>query len=131
MNRRRYRRISGVIVLLAMMLAGVGTTIAEDQVIQRASSQYFRIQSEVGKNRRGAAIVSGYLYNDYGYTADNIQFLIEGLDAAGQVVSKDFVRYMGAVAPFSRSSFDYKVSGAAANYRVSVYWYDWSARGGG
>ena len=130
MNRRSSRGIPGALALIMLLVSALGTAVAQDMPIGR-SAPHFRVQAESGKNRRGATTVSGYIYNDYGYAAGNIQLLVEGVDNQGRLIGKKVVPVVGVVPPFGRLSFEAPAPGDASSYRVSVYWYDWVCRGDG
>ena len=116
-------RIGGIIVVTALLFLDAGAAIA-----QRGDS-HFRVESEAGKNRRGKPIISGYVYNDYGNPAGKIQLLIEALDAQGQVTGKNVVPVIGFAPVFNRLYFEVPARADAVTYRVSVYSFEWFARG--
>ena len=108
--------------------SAVGTAVAQGGYIGRASP-YFSVQSESGKNRRGVTTVSGYIHNEYGLHAGNLEILIEGSDNQGQVTIKTVVPVLGSVPPFGRLYFEARTLGDAASYRVTVHWFEWIGRG--
>ena len=130
MNRRRpLSWVPGAIGFAALLVSGLGPAVAQDTGRRVDASRYFRVESESGQNRRGTLTVRGYVYSNYGYNAGEIQLLIEGLDDQEQVTVKRVVPILGSVPPFGRLYFESPAPGAAAHYRVSVYWYEWIARG--
>ena len=130
MNHRRRHRMFSNVVLGGMMAIGLGTAVADEASLGRATP-YFRIQSESGKNARGATRVTGYVYNDSGSYINNVQLLVESVDDAGQVIAKRVTPIVGAVAPLNRGYFDVPAPGAAASYRVTVYSFNWVGCSGG
>lgn len=128
MNTQCFRRIPGVIALGMLLVTSLAIAGCAETLVPRAAPS-FRVQSEITKNRRGATRVIGDLYNDYGSAADHIELLVEALDERGQVVAKRVVPFLGSVPPLGRTFFDVPAPAAAASYRVSVYWFEWFARG--
>ena len=75
--------------------------------------------------RRGRPAVHGYINNRWGLVATNLQVTVEGLDAAGTVISTIVDRLPGEIAPGSRSYFEVLVP-ATSNYRVLLSSYSWT-----
>jgi len=73
---------------------------------------------------RGKPTVHGYINNRWVMVANNFQVTVEGLDAAGTVISSTVDRVPGDLAPGSRSYFEVLVP-ATSNYRVSLSSYSW------
>jgi hypothetical protein len=101
---------------------GVAPSASVDTAIQ-GWGQWFRLDWQAVPRPDGGEI-GGYIYNDYGAAAANVQILAQGVDAAGNVVGQKIVWVSGTVPALDRSYF--KVSGlpAAPQYRVSVWAFD-------
>jgi len=61
----------------------------------------------------------GYVYNDYGQAAEDIEFLITGLDSAGQPVSTAIRHISDTVPARGRGYFDVQMP-ESSSYRVDV-----------
>ena len=114
-----------VAAVLAAVVVGTGAGWAQDV------ARHFRLEWEVAKGRRGQAVVSGYLYNDYGVPAVRVQLLVEVLDASGRTVAEAVAYVDREVPPFGRAYFEVGVPRAGAGYRVRVNFYDWMVVPGG
>jgi hypothetical protein len=117
-----------VLALLAMMLSGSETS-AQSYAIPGAD-RFFRIEWEQRQTKHGQ-IVAGYVYNSHGASADRVMLRIEGLDAAGNVVSTTTSYVMGTVPRFGRSYFEVRVPEGATTYRLTVLSFDWINGTGG
>ena len=126
MNTRRARTMVGSLVVGAVLLGGCSVS---SQELASRSAAPFRVESSAAKDRRGNTKISGYIYNSYGYNAGNFQLLVVGVDEGGQVISKRVVPILGTVSPVGRMYFEIPAPGLAASYQVSVYFFDWIARG--
>ncbi|MBI4634705.1 MAG: hypothetical protein HY727_00010 [Candidatus Rokubacteria bacterium] len=93
------------------------------------SGQYFRLEWEAGKTRSGRPRIDGYLYNDHGLGAVNVQLVVEVLDAGGQVTGHVIGYVTGEVPAKGRAYFSVALPAAGAGYRLQVRTFDW--RGGG
>lgn len=114
-----------VVAVLAAVVVGTGAGWAQDV------ARHFRLEWEVAKARRGQAVLSGYLYNDYGLPAVRVQLLVEVLDASGRTVAEAVAYVDREVPPFGRAYFEVAVPMAGAGYRVRVNFYDWMVVPGG
>jgi hypothetical protein len=85
-------------------------------------ARQFRLDWQVTKHTRGA-IVRGYLGNPYAVPARDIHLLVEGLDAAGGVVTRTTSAVRRIVLSGDRVPFDV-LAGDAERYRVSVVAFD-------
>jgi hypothetical protein len=62
--------------------------------------------------RAGAAVaivarrLDGYVYNSYGRPAENVQVLVQALDASGAVIDQRLAWVPGGVPQLSRASFE-------------------------
>lgn len=93
--------------------------------------QYFKLDWQAGA-RGGSPVLEGHLFNDGGFTATHVRLLVDGVDAAGNIVDQQVV-WLGTpdVTPGTRTPFEITLARAAAGYRVSVFSFDWVQRGGG
>jgi hypothetical protein len=122
-------------VVLAFLL-GTGLTTAMPALRPHAADaqeggqtalgeQFFRLDWSVKDDHNGHAMISGYLYNDYGEAADQVQLRITELDASGRPIGTYVAPIGGTVPGFDRAYFNVKVSGRAPSYRVAVYSFNW------
>ena len=112
-----------VAALLAALLIAAGAGWA--QTSGGPFAHYLRLDWEVTKGRRGQALVSGSLYNDYGFPAVRVQLLVEGVDASGQTINETVVYIDREVPARGRASFEAAVPARGAAYRVTVHFFDW------
>jgi hypothetical protein len=117
-------------VALALMLGmgltatvpavGLRTASAQDRAQATAADQSFRVNWTVSPGAPGESRISGYVYNDNGDPAEQVQIRITQLDASGQPVTSFVKPIDDTVPPFDRSYFDVQVPGQAASYQVAV-----------
>ena len=110
-----------------LVLLGPGTLSAQNYVIQGAE-RYFRVESTSMPGRRGP-VVSGYVYNTYGHTADRVRLIVESVDGAGQVTATTLVDVLGTIGPGDRRYFEATVPREGASYRVRIASFDPIGRG--
>jgi hypothetical protein len=116
-------------VLLATVVAvsGVATALSPSASVTTAIQgweRHFRLDWTAQGPPSGRAI-DGYIYNNYGSHASNVQILAQALDGSGSLVGQQLAWVPGGVPPLSRSYFKVPALPAAASYRVSVWAYDW------
>jgi hypothetical protein len=116
--------------LMAVAVVGYAGPSPAQSYLMQGSEQFFRVQWEAGKSRRGAPIVSGYVYNTYGSSATRVGMLVEPLDAAGKVIEQRVYPIAGDIPNDGRLYFELTVP-PAAQYRVKVASWDWLRGGGG
>lgn len=119
------RHVTAVFAL-ALMFAPPATTLAQNWAMQGIEN-YFRVEWEAGTGRRGA-IVSGYVYNTTGMTADRVRLGVDTLDGAGQVTATTIGDVLGTVPPGNRTYFEVPVKNPGP-YRVRVLSFDPIGRG--
>lgn len=90
-----------------------------------------RLDWEAGTRRGGKPVIQGYVYNDHGRPAADVQLLVETLDASGAVVARTIGFVLGVVQFNSRAYFEVPLRAAGASYRVTVTSLDWKGGGGG
>jgi hypothetical protein len=124
-------RLMGVAALI-MFVVGCTTTGGAGGVSPSASvttaiqgwEHYFKLDWTAEPKPNGTEI-GGYVYNNYGAQAVNVQILAQGLDEQGNLVGQKLEWVQGGVPPLQRSFF--KVAGLppAPRYRVAVWAFDW------
>jgi hypothetical protein len=121
-------------IVAAMLVLGMGVQAGAELLTPRIIGweQFFKLDWQADQ-RRGRPVVSGHIMNDWGFSARNIQLLVEGLDGTGNVVAQK-VSWLGSeLTPGTRAYFEEPVPqpAPAATYRVSVFAWDWVQAGGG
>ena len=92
--------------------------------------RYFTLQWQAADTKDRPS-VQGYIRNDYGFGAQKIRLLVDSLDAAGALTAQTIAYVPLELTPGSRSYFEARVPARAANYRVSVFQWEWIQAGGG
>ena len=110
----------GTAVATVIPIAGVRVASAQDGTAQSVADEYFRVDFSVSAVGSDADRITGYVYNRYGDTADQVQLRVTALDAAGRPGPSYLERIADSVPPFDRMYFDLKVPGHAAAYSVTV-----------
>ena len=72
-----------------------------------------------GAGRAGTSRITGYVYNDYGEAAEDIELKITGLNAAGQPVNTMFRHMSDTVPSRGRGYFDLQVP-VSESYKIDV-----------
>lgn len=90
--------------------------------------EFFHVEWAAAAGRRGQARITGYVYNDHGEAAVNVQLRITALDSTGQAVDTVVEPVRGTVPGFSRAYFDVPVP-AGPSYQVSVMSFDFMGLG--
>lgn len=120
----------GAVVVTVMMavaaLAGCAGNhlVPPDGVttLEPAWPNWFRLEYGVDTGANGARRISGYLYNNYGEPAHDVQILTQALDPSGAIVSQRIEWLSGGmVPPLGRTYFEVRGLPAAEQYRVSVW----------
>ncbi len=128
MNRGR-SLIMAISLLLGTTLApharGVNLSAAEaEDAKPTLSEQLFHVEWTGGASPPNQFRIVGYVYNDYGQDAVNVQLRISGVDASGRTVGS-VIKPVGDTVPGSgRVFFDVRVPGTASSYRVAVESFD-------
>jgi hypothetical protein len=110
--------VAVILAFFGVALSGCGR--AGDVV--PGPARQFQLDWQVTKHARGA-VVRGHLANPYAVPARDIHLLVEGLDAAGGVVTRTTSAVRRIVLAGDRVPFDVLV-GDAERYRVSVVAFD-------
>jgi hypothetical protein len=110
--------------------AGCAQPTQSPQLLQPLAvdwASYFTVEWQATP-QDGRALVSGKVTNTTGWGARRIQLLVEGLDAAGRVVSQR-VAWLGVDLPAAdRAFFEVPVAPPSAGYRVQVFAFDTGRR---
>jgi len=125
MAQRTFRTLGGLVLLGAAVAGCTGAAagvLPSDSVTTAIQGweHWFRLDWAAQAKPAGSEI-DGYIYNNYGASASNVQILAQGLDGAGNVVSQKIAWVQGTVPGFNRAYF--RVAGLAPTdrYRVSVW----------
>ena len=87
------------------------------------SDQFFRVEWTVSPGRLGDSRITGYVYNQYGDAAENVQLRISEVDASGRAASSVTRPVYGTVPAEDRSYFDVQVP-TSSSYQVAVQSFD-------
>jgi hypothetical protein len=111
------RWLLGTVATLAAVAPAIAPALAATEV-QESSDQAFRLEwSKDGKK------VSGYVYNRTSRYAAKMSLLVEGVDAAGKVITAT-TTWVPDVPPNNRAYFQVAVADAPS-YRISILSYNW------
>ena len=108
--------------LLVPALLALGACARGGDLTPRAERQ-FQLRWDAMRVEHGA-VVRGEIRNPYGFAARNIHLLVEGLDAAGEVVTRTAWPMPQIVRTGERATFDIPVPAGPERYRVNVVTYD-------
>ena len=125
MRKEATMRYRSTLFALLLLLAPTASS-AQSYAIQ-GTEHYFRLEWEATTARRGP-VISGYVYNRSGTTADRVRLGIDSLDGAGQVTASEIGYVFGTVPAGNRAYFEIPVR-RAENYRVRVLSFDPVGRG--
>ena len=115
--------LPGVSVRAAEAAAGVQATGATQKASPTLSDQFFRVEWTAKPGPDGTSRITGYVYNQYGEAAQNVELKISELDASGHATSSVTRPVFGTVPAENRSYFDVKVP-SSPSYRVAVRSFD-------
>ena len=120
------------LVAASLLILGTGAAASSAPLrpLVRGWERYFKLDWEAGM-RGDRPAVTGHIFNDGGFAATRIRLLVETLDASGQVVSQTEDWLPGMLTPGMRAFFEVPVPQRAAEYRVSVFAFEWLPRGKG
>lgn len=122
-----------LLATMAVLALAAGSPVRPAAALSATSSVDARIRLdwEVGTTRGGRPVIQGYVYNDYGRPASDVQLLVETLDASGAVIGRTVGFVRGVVQLNDRTYFEVPIKVTGASYRVSVTGFDWRGGGGG
>ena len=100
------------------------TTFGQDAAIMNEESaaladRFFHVEWMAGPGRAGMSRITGYVYNDYGQEAQDVELRITGLDSGGQPVSAVVQHLSDTVPSRGREYFDLQVP-LSPSYQVNV-----------
>jgi hypothetical protein len=123
-------RMKTLVALLALVVL-MATPLAAQHLTPLVVGweQFFKLDWQVDA-RKQQPLVWGYLLNDWGMPASQIQLLVEGLDASGSVVGQKVTWFGSTLTPGVRAYFEVPVPWQAPAYRVSVFAFNWIQAGG-
>ena len=129
MNRQIPFMIGAALLLNAATLPGVSVRAAEaadgvqvaatQEASPTLSDQFFRVEWTASPGGQGDSRITGYVYNQYGDAAENVQLRISEVDASGRVVSSVTRPVFGTVPGEDRAYFDVQVP-TSPSYQVAV-----------
>ena len=93
---------------------------ANQPSIPRLADRLFRVEWTAGATGQDETRIIGYVYNDSGRDATNVELRISQLDAAGRTVRSVIKPVGDPVQSGSRVFFDLQVAGTSPSYRVAV-----------
>jgi len=122
-----------LLATMVLLALGAGTSVRPASALDAVSTvdPRIRLDWEVRIGRGGRAVIEGYVYNDYGRPASEVQLLVETLDASGAVIARDIGFVRGVVQFNDRAYFEVPLKVTGASYRVSVTSLNWKGGGGG
>jgi hypothetical protein len=122
-----------LLATMVLLALGAGSPVRPAAALGAASTvdPRIRLDWEVRIGRGGRAVIEGYVYNDYGRPASEVQLLVETLDASGAVIARDIGFVRGVVQFNDRAYFEVPLKVTGASYRVSVTSLNWKGGGGG
>ena len=124
MNRWRLL-VMGISLLLGTTVAPVVSSVTflaarAEAANPTLSEQLFRVEWVGGASPPDQFRIVGYVYNEYGKDAVNVQLRISEVDASGRTVGS-VTKPVGDTVPASgRAFFDVQVPGTTPYYRVAV-----------
>lgn len=145
-------RIHRSVITVAIMTAALGGTALGTGGIARAGSAddpttfeknaavpkqddtignlYFHVVWTADVGRPGMTRLTGYVYNDYGEAAKDVELQVTGVDAAGRPVSRMIQPITDTVPARGRSYFDLQVP-SSPSYQLNVMSFDFMEPQGG
>jgi len=134
MNRKIPLMMTAALLLGAAALPGLSVRAAEaaadgmqapatQSANPTLSNQFFRVEWTASPGRDGNSRITGYIYNQYGEAAQNVQVRISELDASGRAASSVTRPVFGTVPAEDRTYFDVQVP-SSPSYQVAVQSFD-------
>ena len=106
--------------------------VARAQLPLAPLSADLRVEWDLGKDRRGNLVLSGYVYNNRtGYHASGVRLRVTGTDRSGRVVVDTVVPVYGDVPPQGRAYFEVRIASLEPSYHVNVVGVEFRAYGAG
>ena len=135
MSRAISLSVSGLAVVAVVVMASAGVAAAQSRGEWRGAweatpqtgnslgDQFFRVKYSTEPRGSQQSEISGYVYNDYGEAAANVQLEITELDADGHPIASETRPVAGVVPAVGRAYFDIKMP-RSASYRITVRGFD-------
>ena len=127
---------AGILVLLLACVGGCGLAAAPTvwtpgnrQPMIVGWQQFFRIQWDATK-KSDHTIVEGYITNTWGFTAQQVQLLVTGIDASGHSLGQVIAWGPNEIDPSARVYFNVPVPPGATTYEVAIFAWNWVQSGG-
>jgi len=117
-------RVRLIATLMVMLLATSAMAAGPLTPLVIGWEQFFKLNWSVGE-RRGKPVVTGTIYNNWGFAAANMRLLVDELDANGQIVDQKLGWLGFTLTPGTTAPFEVPVAHATPNHRVSVFAFDW------
>ena len=120
------RRVTVWCLMVASLLSAGGcgtasvTPSASLTTLQPGWPQHLKLEWSATDGPR-ARRINGYVYNDHGLPATDVQILAQALDASGAVIGQRVVWVPDWLPPHNRSGFRVDGLPPASSYRVSVW----------
>jgi len=112
---------TGQFMMVVAVLLGAGLTAAHAaSPPPTLAEQFFRVEWTAGATPQGQSRIVGYVYNNFGQDAVNVQLRITGVDASGRPVSSIIQPVADGVPALGRAFFDVQVPDSSPGYRVAV-----------
>jgi len=131
--------VLGTGLIMALPILGRQAALAASQTdlqagVQQApypalADRLFRVEWSAGAAGQGQSRIVGYVYNDYGEDAVNVQLRISELDPSGRAVASIDQPVGDTVPARGRLFFDARVPGVGPSYRVAVASFDFMTDG--
>jgi len=132
--------VGAIVGFLGFLPGGAGPVVAQSvgtgdpgQVATPEPSlaeRVFHVEWSAQPGSSGRSTITGYVYNDYGRAAENVELQISNLDASGNVVGKEIQRIGDTVPSRGRGYFQVQAP-TSYGYRVDVIGYDFNVGHGG
>lgn len=127
MRRGHARRLVGALLLAAPLVLGACAPATDGRPMTPLVvgwEQFFTLTWTVVESKRGP-VVSGRIYNNWGFAAANVRLLVDELDANGQIVDQRLGWLGFMLTPGTTAPFEIPVAHGTPNYRVSIFAFDW------
>lgn len=125
------RVMPSLLAIMAFVAAGCAALNIQPSgdvtTLSPAWQNWFRFDYAVDEDKGGTRRISGYLHNDYGEKAGDVQILVQALDKSGAVVGQQ-LNWAASVPPMSRSYFEARNVPAADQYRLTVWAFTFEQR---
>jgi hypothetical protein len=133
------RQLRGLIGLglIAVVTAACGTTSrsltpsASITTLMAGWERHFTLEWTIESEPGGGRALRCYVYNGHGDPVKEVRLLALAFDPSGAVVGQSIVWVPAGIGGFGRAYFEVSHLPLADTYKVSVWAYTFSGRGGG